>query len=130
LIFFVYSSENTLSDANLMTLLIFTGVLMAFIGYWRESTKKSIFILTGNPSFNRIFRLDHIYFNKDILNEEVERSNALLDDLLPSEISTQYKKNPGLIAFHHDKVSVLLMDIVGFTAMAARMSPSDVVCCI
>src|SRR6187401_2165474 len=60
----------------------------------------------------------------DRLNRENER---LLLNVLPAPIAEQLKKQPGIIAQRFDDVSVLFADIVGFTVMSARMSPTELV---
>ncbi len=60
----------------------------------------------------------------DRLNRENER---LLLNVLPASIAERLKRDEGTIAERFDDVSVLFADIVGFTPLSARMSPTDLV---
>lgn len=52
-----------------------------------------------------------------------ERSEMLLLNILPKEISEALKADRSSIAAHYDSVSVLFADVVEFTPMAATMAP-------
>ncbi|HTE80368.1 MAG TPA: adenylate/guanylate cyclase domain-containing protein, partial [Reyranella sp.] len=52
-----------------------------------------------------------------------ERSETLLHNILPREISEALKTEQKTIAAQHDSASILFADVVGFTPMAATMTP-------
>jgi len=52
-----------------------------------------------------------------------ERSETLLLNILPKEISEALKSDRSAIAAHYESASVLFADVVGFTPMAATMTP-------
>ena len=56
-----------------------------------------------------------------------ERSETLLLNILPREISEALKADRRTIAAHYDAASVLFADVVEFTPMAATMTPLDLV---
>jgi guanylate cyclase len=56
-----------------------------------------------------------------------ERSEMLLLNILPKEISEALKTEPRAIAAHYDDASILFADIVEFTPMAAIMTPLSLV---
>ncbi len=56
-----------------------------------------------------------------------ERSETLLLNILPKEISEALKIDRSAIAAHYESASVLFADVVGFTPMAAAMTPLRVV---
>ena len=58
---------------------------------------------------------------------EQERSERLLLNVLPETIAEQLKAGTGVIAEHHDEVTVLFADLVGFTERATDMAPDDLV---
>lgn len=60
----------------------------------------------------------------DRLNRENQR---LLLNILPAPIAEKLKKQAGVIAERYEDVSVLFADIVGFTPLSARLSPTDLV---
>jgi guanylate cyclase len=61
------------------------------------------------------------------LAAERERSERLLLNVLPAPIAERLKTEDGIIAEHHDAVSVLFADLVGFTGQAAVMPPAELV---
>lgn len=52
-----------------------------------------------------------------------ERSELLLQNILPKEIAEALKDEPKTIAAQHESASILFADVVGFTPMAATMTP-------
>ena len=56
-----------------------------------------------------------------------QRSEMLLLNILPKEISEILKTGPRTIAAHHDAASILFADVVEFTPMAATMTPLELV---
>jgi class 3 adenylate cyclase len=58
----------------------------------------------------------------DRLNQE---NTQLLLNVLPASIAEKLKKQSGHIAERYDDASVLFADIVGFTQLSARLSPSE-----
>jgi len=61
------------------------------------------------------------------LRKEQARSEALLTNVLPEPIAERLKSASGSIADHVDEASVLFADIVDFTPLAQRLSPTEVV---
>ncbi len=58
------------------------------------------------------------------LRNERERAESLLLNVLPAAIAERLKSQPGsTLAERFDGVSVLFADLVGFTPLAARLSP-------
>src|SRR5271166_1090241 len=56
-----------------------------------------------------------------------QRSEMLLLNILPKEISESLKTEPRAIAAHYEEASILFADIVEFTPMAATMMPLTLV---
>jgi adenylate cyclase len=56
-----------------------------------------------------------------------ERSETLILNILPKEISDALKVKRSVIAAHYESASVLFADVVGFTQMASAMSPLNLV---
>lgn len=61
------------------------------------------------------------------LEAERERSERLLLNILPQPIAQRLKEQPQTIADSFAEVSVLFADIVGFTELSARISPTELV---
>ena len=61
------------------------------------------------------------------LDEEHERSERLLLNVLPRGIADRLKAGEGTIADAHPAVTVLFADVVDFTPYAERTAPADVV---
>ncbi|MAS34796.1 MAG: hypothetical protein CL610_12365 [Anaerolineaceae bacterium] len=62
-----------------------------------------------------------------LLQTEQERSENLLLNVLPGEIATILKRQPGIIADQFDEASILFADLVGFTPLSTRMTPVETV---
>jgi len=62
-----------------------------------------------------------------LLNEEQEKSDRLLLNILPKEIANILKNEQHIIANHIESVSILFADVVNFTPMSAQMSPQELV---
>ncbi len=89
-----------------------------------------------NSSKNQNFEEDRIYIGRDIterlrvekaLRIEQEKAEKLLLNILPSSIAEQLKAQKSTIAENFTEVTVLFADIVGFTKIAASITPSKLV---
>ena len=63
----------------------------------------------------------------DQLQIEQEKSERLLLNVLPRPIAERMKKGETNIADSHPDVTVLVADLVGFTALSAHISPEQIV---
>ena len=68
-----------------------------------------------------------IEWQSTVIHHERQRADGLLAQMLPAPIIERLKHEPGVIAEHHDEVSVLFADIVGFTPMSARLPATTLV---
>src|SRR5437763_9540548 len=66
----------------------------------------------------------HTHLTIDRLHRENER---LLLNVLPASIANKLKQQVGIIAERFDDASVLFADIVGFTSLSARLSPTELI---
>lgn len=64
---------------------------------------------------------------KKQVEEEHDKSERLLLNILPQRIAEQLKHHEATIAENFDEVSVLFADIVGFTALSRSTSPHELV---
>lgn len=76
-------------------------------------------------TFNAV--LEKLQFSQGRLAEEHERAEGLLLNILPAPIADRLKSSEDSIAESFDEVTILFADIVGFTELSARLSPSDLV---
>jgi class 3 adenylate cyclase len=61
------------------------------------------------------------------LELEQQKSERLLLNILPVSIAERLKESPAVIADHFESTTVMFSDIVGFTAISERISPSELV---
>lgn len=66
-------------------------------------------------------------FQRKKTEKQRQRSEELLLNILPKEIAEELKSNGSAKAQQFDPVSVLFLDIVGFTKIAQAMSPQELV---
>jgi guanylate cyclase len=83
------------------------------------------FVLNVGSVIAIVFGLLHYFVGRR--NFFQERSEMLLLNILPKEISEALKTEPHAIAAHYDGASILFADIVEFTPMAATMTPLSLV---
>jgi urea transport system substrate-binding protein len=61
------------------------------------------------------------------LRAEKERSEQLLLNVLPRAIADRLKASPGAIAERFEEATILFADLVGFTELAGKVSPTELV---
>ncbi len=77
-----------------------------------------------------ILRVGNAVYTKKLFDElqaERQRSERLLFNALPRVVAQRMKQGEETIADQHPEVSVLVADLVGFTKLAAHISPQEVV---
>lgn len=62
-----------------------------------------------------------------LLAQEQQKSEALLNNVLPTHIAQRLKKKSGLIADGYADVTVMFADIVNFTQLTEQMAPEHMV---
>ena len=116
-------------------LVVLSGILEAFTD--RESSLSPALVTVffvmnvSGVSVVAIVLLQYFVGQKNsalmLLNEEQEKSERLLLNVLPREIAAVLKDDDRTIADHFDVVSVLFADVVGFTSLSMELTPSKMV---
>ena len=70
---------------------------------------------------SRLRQRERLYLDR--LDAEKRRAEALLDNILPQAVAARLARGERTIADRIDPVTVLFADVVGFTKIAARLSP-------
>ncbi|MGD1903991.1 MAG: adenylate/guanylate cyclase domain-containing protein [Geitlerinemataceae cyanobacterium] len=58
---------------------------------------------------------------------EREKSEQLLLNILPAQIAAKLKRSEGSLAENFDEVSILFVDVVGFTQLSSQLEPRELV---
>ena len=97
-----------------------------------SQTMISTFFVLNSFGAGLSFFLGILYFNREqargraALAAEQEKSETLLLNILPAAIVERLKSGEDVIADAHPAVTVMFVDIVGFTSTTADMEPADV----
>jgi class 3 adenylate cyclase len=90
---------------------------------WVVVAEVAVILLAGQlESFQR-----RLFLQRALVDRERARSETLLLNVMPKPIADRLKRDPEAIADHFDAITVVFADIVGFTSLAARLSPQEVV---
>jgi len=90
----------------------------------------NIFNLVGGIGIS--FYYSYIFYsennkNKDRIIEEKEKSDRLLLSIFPKSIAEQLRESTNSVAEKFDHVTVIFIDLVGFTNFSSKISPSKLV---
>ena len=83
--------------------------------------------LIGLLAFGLFRRNTFIRKTKQIIEEERDRSDNLLLNILPEETAAELKANGSVKAKKYDAVTVLFTDFKGFTSYSEKLSPEALV---
>lgn len=72
-------------------------------------------------------RTQELVEKNNIISEEKERSDALLLNILPSEVAEELKQNGVAAAKHFDNVTVLFTDFKEFAIVSEQLTPQELV---
>jgi adenylate cyclase len=119
--------QTVLWIVGFVLLLIVSAILQPYLSPARlpEAFVTWFFVLNLGSVIAIAFAL--LYYFVRQRNFFQERSETLLLNILPKEIAEALKTDRSAIAAHYESASVLFADVVGFTPMAATMTPLRVV---
>lgn len=100
---------------------LITGVQI----FWFMMAFMSSFIKDKDESIRKLLRTNRR--DKRTIHEEREKSEALLLNILPSEIAKELKQDGLAKPRYYDSVSVMFTDFVGFTDIANQIKPNELV---
>ena len=83
-----------------------------------------LFLLLAGGMFNRY---KYVRRTNKIIEYEKERSDKLLLNILPEETAEELKLKGSATPKHYDMVSVLFTDFKGFTKIAEKLTPQELV---
>ncbi len=124
---------------------LFFVCLISFLGfyyrvqYWNEPhvdlgpTAKEAFLMINVSSAFAILAIMSFFYSdaaqkaEAMLELERVKSEMLLLNILPSKIAQRLKEDRSIIADHFDSATVLFSDIVGFTALSEKVTPTELV---
>ncbi len=81
----------------------------------------------GQFLFVQILCAATVIILKNHFNEERDKSDRLLRNILPNHVADELKRNDRVEPVHYDSATVLFTDMVGFTQYAEKLSPSQLV---
>lgn len=111
--YFYFTPETSLIMLNaevltalyiIVSLTVFLLVMLFFVLFYRE-----------------------IVYAENLLQNEYERSENLLLNILPEEVAQRLKNEPGFIAEQIPSTTILFADIVGFTEITTSIEPAKLV---
>ncbi len=134
-LFFAGRRESVVFFLAYLGLLVASGVIEPFIGQENNlpSGVVTLFFVMNTAVVSAVTFVLLLYFTgqKDeafrLLDQEQQRSEGLLLNVLPKDIAALLKDGSRTIADHFDAVSILFADVVGFTTLTAKMAPGEMV---
>ncbi|MGE0579380.1 adenylate/guanylate cyclase domain-containing protein, partial [Reyranella sp.] len=113
--------------AGFVVLLILSAIVQPYLvpAGLPEAFVTWFFVLNVGAVIAITFAL--LYYFVGQRNHFQERSEMLLLNILPRDISEALKNEQRTIAAHHEAASILFADVVEFTPMASTMSPLELV---
>ncbi len=127
-------SRSTAATAAAFALFTITGGALFAIEYMHPDwvtghmdEKSRIFDVSGQFVFVQIFTSLLVLVLKNQFNQERNKSEKLLLNILPESIADELKKFDSVEPKYYESATVLFTDFVGFTKIAENLSPADLI---
>ncbi len=124
---------------------MFFVCLLSFLGFYYEvqywnmphvdlgATTRELFLMANVTSAFTILAIMSYVYSEAARTAEAKldlerlKSEKLLLNILPVSIAQRLKEDNSIIADHFDSTTVMFTDIVGFTAMSEKVTPTELV---
>ncbi|HKK16398.1 MAG TPA: adenylate/guanylate cyclase domain-containing protein [Gammaproteobacteria bacterium] len=138
-IFFVLSNENRylLGLVACIPVILFVFSYLYFIPELSpimldEGVLRAFYISIALTVFLLVFLFFYLFYTEivhteGLLQQEHERSEKLLLNILPKKVAERLKENSGAIAELYPSTTILFADIVGFTGITTNINPTILV---
>jgi class 3 adenylate cyclase len=103
----------------------FREIFREFISISEKFDRKEIWNVFLEQS--KFIRRTAFEFFEAVLQNALKKSDTLLNNILPIEISEELKENGKVLPIRIESATVLFTDFKGFTEFAGRMKPEEVV---
>ena len=90
-------------------------------------TDERFFDVLSSFLFVQVFTAVLVMILARNLNQERRKADRLLLNILPAEIARELQRNDRVRPLEYDSASVLFTDFVGFTRIAERMTPQELI---
>lgn len=115
-------ARNIFLAGIVLLALVVLGLLIRWLRYSRKTNR------TLSDQRNKIQQQkEAIESQYEIIYEEREKSERLLLNILPEETAAELKEKGYADPRHYDRVTVLFTDFVGFTMVAEKMTPAELI---
>jgi len=123
------NKENEINELNLKKIqtrnkflfgIILLAIIILYLVYrgLRYAKQTNKILVKQNNEIER---------QRDEIDHERKRSDKLLLNILPEETATELKEKGSATPKHYEMVSVLFTDFVGFTNIAEKLTPQELV---
>eukprot|EP01133_Synstelium_polycarpum_P014967 gene14967-17697_t len=116
---------------------VFCVLLLELSFAWKETSRDTVLshnlyivaaiLLNIAPCYLEELFMRQNWVHGKLLDKDKRETEALVSEILPATVVTQMKGGRQLIADEFEQVTIFLSDIVGFTEMAARLTPDELV---
>jgi adenylate cyclase len=125
LVFFVYVAALLLFALNFAPV---DGLLLPTDGHLRDIVSSHTMMTVAVINAAIIFYALTLVQRAEVeLEQQYERSEALISTVMPDAIAARLKSGEERIADRHENLSVLFADLAGFTAAAHDLPPEEIV---